>query len=222
MASANDVLIPEGDALAEAIALFKSHFGEAPTIAAAAPGRFVTALSQPLSFLCAKPARAAQGLCGAVTSKSQPHRTQAPRIQTHRASVVAMARTALIEHLWRALSCAPRLEGGGGWPLARHISSSGRGLGKMRAKCAQSTPCSSDRVVVQVVGCGWRVHAEAVRACSLATRSGQRRGNLSCPMTASSRCCVIELMSVSHRGLVQASVTLTPPTHLDIGLVYSH
>jgi hypothetical protein len=67
MASAKDVLIPEGDALAEAIALFKSHFGEAPTIAAAAPGRFVTALSQPLSLslslsLLCKPARAAQAL----------------------------------------------------------------------------------------------------------------------------------------------------------------
>jgi len=133
MASAKDVLIPEGDALAEAIALFKSHFGEAPTIAAAAPGRFVTALSQPLSLSLSRASQHVQHkrLCGAVTSKSQTHRTQAPRIQTHRGSVVAMARTALIEHLWRALSCAPRLEGGGGWPLAQVLDAAW-------AKCAQN------------------------------------------------------------------------------------
>ena len=40
-ATAEDVLIPEGDALADAIALFTAEFGGAPTIAAAAPGRCV-------------------------------------------------------------------------------------------------------------------------------------------------------------------------------------
>jgi hypothetical protein len=85
----------------------------------------------------------------------------------------------------------------------------GQNARKMRAKHA-----SSDRVVVQVVGCGWRVYADAVRACSLATRSGQRRGNLSCSMTASSRGCVIELMSVSHPCPSQCYTDAThPPRH---------
>jgi hypothetical protein len=36
---ARDIMIQEEDPVAEAVALFKKQFGEAPTIGAAAPGR---------------------------------------------------------------------------------------------------------------------------------------------------------------------------------------